>query len=104
MNKTLTSKKSFLSQSKDKNYNTQIQTVFEYLQNNIATASMVTDATGVPQKNFTRFKRKLEKQGKLWETVEKPCKNTGCNAWYLTTNPNLIPISPQLNLFENGSK
>jgi hypothetical protein len=104
MNNTLTSKKYPLLQSKDKNHFTQLQTIFEYLQKNIATASMVTDATGVPQKCLTRYKRDLEKIGQLWETEKKTCRKTGFKAWYLTTNTLSFPITPQLNLFENGSK
>jgi hypothetical protein len=85
--------------SKDKQFRTQLQTVFEYLEKNIATASMVSDATGVPQKNFTRYKRRLEKAGRLWEIEKKLCKKTGFRATYLTTDPTKAPISSQLNLF-----
>lgn len=78
----------------------QLQTIFQYLQDHTATASMVTDATGVPQKCITRYKRDLEKAGRLWETVKAACKKTGCKAWYLTTDATKAPISAaQLNLF-----
>lgn len=69
----------------------QLQTIFQYLQQHIATASMVADATGVYQKNICRYKRDLEKAGRLWETEKKPCKKTGFKAWYLTTNPAKAP-------------
>jgi hypothetical protein len=69
----------------------QLQTIFQYLQEHIATASMVADATGVYQKNICRYKRDLEKAGRLWETEKKLCKKTGFKAWYLTTSPAKAP-------------
>ena len=80
-------------QGKDTYKRTQLKTIFEFLQNNIATASMVTEATGVPQKCITRYKRDLEKAGRLCEIEKKLCKKTGFKAWYLTTNPDLFPKS-----------
>ena len=78
---------------------TQLQTIFEYLQNNIATASMVAAATKVPQKCITRYKRDLEKSNRLWEIEKKFCEKTGFKAWYLTTNPDIAPNNNQLKLF-----
>ncbi len=87
-------------QGKDKLKLTQLQTIFHYLQYHVATASMVSKATGVPQKNICRYKRDLEKAGRLWEIEKKMCKVTGFKAWYLTTNPDKAPNYPeQLNLF-----
>ena len=57
-------------QGKDKHFATQMEIVFLYLQDAIATASMVEAATGIHQKNICRYKRTLEKAGKLWQ-VEK---------------------------------
>lgn len=76
-----------------KEYSTQRKIVFHYLQKNIATASMVSEATGIPQKNITRHKRKLEKAGLLYELERRFCKITGYPAYYLTTNKELLPIS-----------
>ncbi|MBE7442125.1 MAG: hypothetical protein HS119_06705 [Flavobacteriales bacterium] len=89
------------SNSKDKTFKNQLQTIFEYLKENIATASMVSEATGVPQKNITRYKRDLELAGRLWEVEKKLCKKTGFRAWYITTNPEHKPkhLINQLNLF-----
>jgi len=89
------------SQGKDNRHFTQLQTIFQYLQGNVATASMVTDATGVPQKCITRYKRDLERAGRLWEVTKTCCKKTGFKAWYLTTNPDKAPKNSltQLNLF-----
>lgn len=86
-------------QGKVKNFKTQIKTIFEYLKENTATASMVTEATGIPQKCICRYKRDLEKQGLLYEVVKKHCKFTGFRAWYLTTNPELFKKSNQLKMF-----
>lgn len=86
-------------QGKDKLFKTQLETIFHYLQEHIATASMVSAATGVPQKNICRYKRDLEKTGQLWEIEKKECKKTGFKAWYLTTDPNKAPMNNQLILF-----
>jgi hypothetical protein len=80
-------------QSKVNTHLNQLQTIFQYLQKHTATASMVTDATGVPQKCICRYKRDLEKSGRLWEIEKKLCQKTGFRAWYLTTNPEKAPIS-----------
>jgi hypothetical protein len=80
---------------------TQLQTIFQHLYNNSATASMVTAATGVPQKCVTRYKRDLEKTGRLWEIEKTYCQRTGYRAWYLTTNPDKAPkcdLQLKLNL------
>jgi hypothetical protein len=84
----------------DDYYKNQYKTVFEYLKEHLATASMVSEATGISQKNICRYKSMLQESNKLWEVVKKKCKVTNREAWYLTTNPDLIPPSNQLNLFE----
>jgi hypothetical protein len=88
-------------QSNDSQNTCQLQTIFHYLSSVSATASMASDATGVPQKNLCRYKRDLEKAGRLWEVEKKPCKKTGFKAWYLTTNPANAPknSATQLTLF-----
>ena len=80
-------------------HTTQMQTIFHYLQDHVATASMVSNETGIPQKNITRYKRDLELNGMLWETEKKFCEVTGFRAWYITTNPELVPnLTAQLKL------
>jgi len=86
-------------QGKGNSHLNQLQTIFQYLKKYTATASMVTDATGVPQKCITRYKRDLEKAGRLWEVQKTVCKKTGFKAWYLTTDETKAPINSQLNLF-----
>lgn len=78
---------------------TQAKTIFEYLRTNTVTASMVAVATGVPQKNICRYKRDLERAGKLVEVRKGVCQLTGFSAWYLTTNPAKFP-KRQLNTSE----
>jgi hypothetical protein len=103
MAKTLNTPKNALHkrQGKGKKDLNQLQTIFQYLFEHIATASMVSDATGIYQKNICRYKRDLEKVGRLWEIEKTYCKHTGFKAWYLTTNPSKAPKNSinQLNLF-----
>lgn len=84
--------------TKEQSFKTQLKNIFEYLQEHTATASMVADATGIPQKNITRYKRDLENANRLWEVEKKLCKQIGFKAWYLTTNPENKPQSNQLTL------
>jgi hypothetical protein len=86
-------------QGKDSVFDNQLKTIFQFLQKHIATASMVSDITGVPQKNICRYKRDLEKAGRLWEVEKRHCKKTGFKAWYLTTDPKNAPFNNQLKLF-----
>lgn len=47
--------------SKDKALECQLQTIFHFLQENIATASMTSVVTGITQKNICQYKRGIEK-------------------------------------------
>lgn len=88
-------------QGKSKAKYNQLQTIFQYLKVQVATASMVSEATKVPQKNICRYKRDLEKAGLIAEVKKDNCQLTGFKAWYLTTNENLFPKRPiQGKLFE----
>jgi len=69
----------------------QLQTIFHYLQEHIATGSMVSYQTGIPRRSICRYKRELEKAGLLWETDKTRCEITGFKAWYLTTDPGKAP-------------
>ena len=87
-------------QVEDTYFRSQLKTIFNYLKDHVATASMVSEATGIPQKNICRYKRDLERVGRLWEVDKKPCKRTGHRAWYLTTDPDKTCFgSSQLELF-----
>jgi hypothetical protein len=97
---TLAPLNSLNSQTKDSQFKTEIQTIFEYLKVNVCTASMLTEATGIKQKNICRYKRDLENNGLLVEVYKTICKTTGFKAYYITTNPDIIPLSKQqLKLF-----
>jgi hypothetical protein len=78
----------------------EAQVVFNYLHDHMATASMVSEATGIKQKNICRYKRDFEKSGLLWEVYLGKCKETKHRAWYLTTDPSKAPKmdSKQLEL------
>jgi len=95
---------SLKSQGKDTHFLSKKTIFFDYLQHHTATASMVTDATGIVQKNICRFKRDYEKMNLLWEVDYKPCDITGCMASWLSTNPDIVPniFDTQLSLFEEG--
>lgn len=90
-----------LEQGKDTYFKNQMKTIFEYLKENTATASMIENETGIVQKNICRYKRTLEKAGLLFEIEKKVCKKTGFKAYYLSTNPEHKPKSKQFLLFEN---
>ena len=88
-----------LDKGKDNYHKTQLITIFLYLKDHVATASMVSAATGIAQKCVTRYKRDMELAGRLWEVRRDYCKHTGHKAWYLTTDPEFKMNDNQLNLF-----
>lgn len=77
-------------QGKDNSFKTQSKTIFNFLLEHTATNTMVSKATGIPQKNICRIKRDLEKKGLLQEVQQRLCKITGHKAFYLTTNKDLF--------------
>lgn len=82
---------------------TQLQTILYYLQEYTATSSMISKATGIPQKNICRYKKDLEKKGLLKEVAKRKCRLTGFPAWYLTTN--IVHIVPsKLESIRNAKK
>jgi hypothetical protein len=80
----------FNRQNESSKTKSQLQTIFQYLLSNVATASMVAENTGIPQKNITRYKRDLEINNMLWEIEKKICQKTGFKAWYLTTDKSKV--------------
>lgn len=99
LNKNYVSSRSIKSDNRNF-FNNELKTVFNYLNGCIATASMVSAVTEIPQKNICRYKRLLEKAGLLWEVKNEKCMITGYKAWYLTTNEKYISRCRQLNLFD----
>jgi hypothetical protein len=75
-------------------YNSQTQKhrFYHFLLYNVATSTMVSEITKIPQKNLCRYKRELEKKGKLWCVYWAACPITGRMAWHLTTNPSFLSI------------
>jgi hypothetical protein len=85
------SRKSFeKGQGKNKQYRNQTKIIFNYLLKHTATNTMISKATGIPQKNICRIKRNLEKRELLFEVEKKLCKITGFRAYYLTTNVEVL--------------
>lgn len=79
--------------NKDTNHPTQLPTIFHFLCEHTATASMVSDVTGIYQKHICRYKRDLDLSGQLWEVEKKYCEKTGFRAWYLTCDWRKAPNS-----------
>lgn len=89
-------------QSKDTQFKNELTTIFQYLQENVCTASMLSEATGIKQKNICRYKRDLEAQGHLKELYRNYCKTTGFKAWYITADKTKFPSGlTQYNLFNH---
>lgn len=70
--------------------NTELSQYLAYLKNRVATNSMVEKATGIKQKNLTRYKAELEEKGSLVVVYRGLCAVTGCRADYLSTNEAII--------------
>lgn len=79
----------------------QIEILLVYLKNQVATASMISEATGIPQKNICRYKRKLEKEGRLFEIYKSRCKFTGRVACYLSLEKDRFTLFKQLTFFND---
>ncbi|MDM1404493.1 MULTISPECIES: hypothetical protein [Myroides] len=84
-------------QGKDTQKISEITVFYDYLKNHLATSSMASKATGIAQKNLTRYKSELEEQGLLYCVKKDYCKSTRRKAWYLTTNRSLFNEFTQTN-------
>lgn len=74
----------------------EIQRVYEYLKKETATATMAAVALNIYRPNLCRRKRTLEKAGHLIEVKRGYCQITKYVAYYLSTNPAMMPINSQL--------
>ncbi|PVD50807.1 hypothetical protein DC498_17700 [Terrimonas sp.] len=92
-----TPNKKIKKQHKDNSLPTEI--ILDFLRLRPATAAMVEQATRIRHCCICRYKRRLQKDNKLWELFKAPCKRTGYSAWYLTTNP---AIAKSLKERRNG--
>jgi hypothetical protein len=66
-----------------RNSGTQRSLVYRFLTRQVATATMISVATGIPQKNICRYKRELERAGLICQVALDRCEITGRPAWYL---------------------
>ena len=80
---------------------TQLETIFFFLQDNIATNTMISKATGIRQNNICRYKRDLELLGLLAEVRKDYCKVTNKLAWFITTNVDEFPKLNQDPIFDD---
>ena len=79
------------SQGQYKYKATQLETIFFFLQEKVATNRMIAKATGIPTRSICRHKRDLELSGLLAEVRKDYCKVTNKLAWYITTDIDKFP-------------
>ena len=77
-------------QSENTKLNSQKEIFCAFLSKNTATATMAANALRITQKNITRYKSNLEKEGRLMVLFTAKCKITNRQADYLTTDSYLI--------------
>lgn len=77
----------------------ELKAVYEYLQNNIASATIVATALNIYRPNLSLRKRKLEISGLLVVVTKGYCKLTKRWVQFFTTNPAWMSINSQLKLF-----
>lgn len=81
----------------------QIRRTIEALREAPATSMMLSVKTGILRANLTRYLAKLEDQGMIVMTFEKPCKVTGYKAKYYSANPDHLPKESTPDLFPVNS-
>jgi len=91
-----TGKKSFVIPDKVN----ELKSFSEFLKSNIATATQAAVYLNIYRPNACRYKRQLEKAGHLFEVKKGICPITKFPASFLTTNRDLLPAKPQLELFD----
>lgn len=93
-NKSLMSK-----QHEDKVIQLQFNKVFNEFFKQPFTMKMVSVQTQIDRANICWYCRNLRKNKRIAAVKKGICPVTKHRAIYWTTNPNLFPINPQLNLF-----
>jgi hypothetical protein len=78
----------------------ELQLVHGLLYRKPLTATQAAVMLNIYRPNLSWLKRELEKNGHLVEIKKVVCPVTGCWASLLTTNPDMFPNNPQLNLFQ----
>ncbi|AZQ61731.1 hypothetical protein EI427_05625 [Flammeovirga pectinis] len=87
------------SQSSNDGKVNELRRYYLYLKTNTSTNCMASHDLEIPEKHLTRYKRLLEKEGKLRVVKPDYCERTGHLAGYLTTDENKFPANDQLSLF-----
>lgn len=82
-----------------KDKNTELLSVYHYLQKQPATATQAAIALNIYRPSLCIYKRRLEKQGKLAQLKKVICPITKYPAHQLTCDPGLIN-NAQLKIFE----
>lgn len=85
------SKSLYKGQSKDTNFHTQKQRVFEALYSQPKTMLMVAFETGILRANVCRHVARLKKQDCIRLIKENICPISKHRAGYYSTNPELFP-------------
>ena len=95
-----TPKNIILDEDRDKDKQTELKKVKEYLFKNTATMKAVTVNTGIIRENICRRIADLRKAGQICKVKIGKCPITGHrNVGFYTTNPTLFITKPQLDLF-----
>jgi len=91
-------------QPKDNHFQTQFNGTFEGFLKQPQTMKELSISTGIDRANICRYCRSMRKAGTIAVFKKAYCSITKHLANKYTTNPEMFPINPQLNLFENASK
>lgn len=81
----------------------EIDVFFDYLQENVCTATMASEALSIPQKHVTRYKKELQDKNLLFIITIAPCHITGFKAQWITTNPSMITMAERQLMRKGGN-
>ena len=93
-----TSLKSLNSQSKDNNFITQLNKVYQVFFKTPSTMKEVDAECGVMRESICRYVKTLRSENKIYLIDKRICKVTKHIAGIYTTNPDLIPFDKQTKL------
>lgn len=86
-------------QGQDNNFKAQKEIVFKAFLESSKTMLMVSSETGILRANICRYVAEWRQFNQIGVLKSDHCKITKCLADYLTTSPDLFPMSNQLKLF-----
>jgi hypothetical protein len=78
---------------------TQMQMTVEGLKSQPLTMLMLSNRLGIERANLCRYISRLQRSNNVALVKKSYCKVTNHIAGYYTSNPELFPKNPQLNLF-----